>query len=68
MISEDIGEVVGLEPGNCIPKGRAFHRERGMLPVLKARKALSNRLEIGAVEGSLAIEAFIRQNNLKIME
>lgn len=60
--------VVGIEPGNCIPKGRIFHREHQMLPVLMARESLWNELEIGVVEGRCEIEHFIENKSLKIME
>lgn len=57
--------VVGLEAGNCIPKGRATLREMNVLPILKSRNSIYNRIEIGIICGIENIEAFILREHLK---
>lgn len=57
--------VVGLEAGNCIPKGRAWYREKDALPTLAARTSLRTRLEIGIIEGSNKLREFISLEQLK---
>lgn len=38
--------VVGLEPGNCVPMGRSWAREKGVLEYLKPGQRKSVSLEI----------------------
>ena len=55
--------VVGIEPANCWPDGRAAHRERGDLEYLEAGEKRNYDLEIGVVSGAkdvAELEARIR--------
>lgn len=52
--------VVGMEPGNCFPLGRKREREEGRLVTLKPGETRKITLEIGIVEGSQEIEAFMK--------
>lgn len=58
--------VVGLEAGNCIPRGRVNLRDMDALPILKARTSILNQMEIGIIEGEDKIQAFIKQENLNV--
>ena len=60
--------VIGLETGNCIPKGRKYHRLNNALPILQARSSVHNRIELGIVEDAEAIEDFISKENLTVKE
>ncbi len=44
--------VVALEPCNCIGLGRAKERENGTLAKLPAYSSITNRLKLGALDGS----------------
>lgn len=50
--------VVGLEPGNCLPLGRATERSEGRLRTLEPDEVQEFALEFGVLEGSQALEAF----------
>jgi len=54
--------VVGLEAGNCIPRGRKYARENGMLQTLKPHEHIVNELEIGIITGASGIEQFLKEN------
>lgn len=57
--------VIGLETGNCIPKGRKYHREHNKLPTLKAGEQIHNSITIGVIDNEHLIKEFIIDNNLK---
>ena len=42
---------LGLEPGNCLPMGRAFEKERGAWQFIEPQSARSFDLEVGVLEG-----------------
>lgn len=48
--------VVGLEPANCLPLGRAVERQRGALQFLEPGEVRKFRLELGVVGGQTALE------------
>lgn len=48
--------VVGLEPANCLPLGRATERERGTLQFLQPGEERSFQLEIGSASGEADFE------------
>lgn len=50
--------VLGLEPGNCAPVGRAKLRERGELPILAAGERKSFGVDVTVLDGPAEIEAF----------
>jgi hypothetical protein len=50
--------VVGLEPGNCLPLGRAIERREGRLQHLGPGEEKHIRLELGVLDGSQAIQTF----------
>lgn len=56
--------VVGLEAGNCIPRGRVYHRERGMLKELDGQQSIVNEIEIGLIEGKEQIISFLNKENI----
>ena len=58
--------VVGLEFGNCIPKGRGFLKDHDMLFTLQGFASVSNTLEIGVVEGNEDIYRFAERYDLNI--
>jgi hypothetical protein len=41
--------VVGIEPGNCLPRGRVYHREKGWLEMLEPGQEVRQMLEIGVI-------------------
>ena len=43
--------VLGLEPGNCLPDGRAVMREKGMLEILKPGETKIHHLKFEFTEG-----------------
>jgi hypothetical protein len=49
--------VGGVEPANCIGRGRAYDRERGTLQFLEPGEQRKHSLEIGVLDGGQAIEA-----------
>jgi hypothetical protein len=50
--------VMGLEPGNCYPEGRAAEREKGTLEYLEPGETKRIDLEIGILDGEKEIEQF----------
>lgn len=54
----DSDYVVGLEAGNCIPRGRSYHREKHMLQMLEPQASVVNELEIGIITGKDEIGSF----------
>ena len=54
--------VLGLEPGNCKPKGRLFHQNEGTLQYLEPGETKKVRLEIGILKDAQSIEKYIREN------
>ena len=56
--------VIGLEAGNCIPRGRQYHRERGMLQTLKGQAHTVCELEIGVVCGKEDIDSLLHEEGL----
>ena len=50
--------VVGLEPGNSLPLGRAVERRVGRLRTLEPGEVQKFHLEIGVLDGSQAIQSF----------
>lgn len=59
--------VVGLEAGNCIPRGRSYHRQKGMLRTLEAQQSITNELEIGIITGKTEICAFFKGENIQMV-
>ncbi|HEU4754149.1 MAG TPA: aldose 1-epimerase family protein, partial [Armatimonadota bacterium] len=53
--------VLGMEPANCLPLGRAAEREAGRLQYLDPRETRDYTLEIGALTSPEEIAAFERQ-------
>jgi len=53
--------VLGMEPGNCRPMGRAAEREAGRLVELEVGQEIAAGFEIGVVEGEEAIGELRRQ-------
>ena len=43
--------ICGIEPGNANMRGRAWHREQGLLESLGPRESRHFSLEVGVVEG-----------------
>jgi len=52
--------VLGLEPCNCLPEGRASERARGSLQVLEPGETREHSLEIGVLPDNAAIERLER--------
>ena len=50
--------VVGMEPGNCIPEGRATARKRGSLEFVEPGEKRTFHLEIGVMPSNNEIRAF----------
>jgi hypothetical protein len=50
--------VVGMEPANCLPLGRAVERNAGRLQYLEPRETREYNLEIGALTSVEEIDAF----------
>ena len=50
--------VLGLEPGNCLPDGRASERANGNLRILAPGEAVELDLELGILDGPEAIRRF----------
>ena len=44
--------MTGIEPANCELKGRAWHRERGLVPMLEAGATAAFDVEIRAAVGA----------------
>lgn len=61
----DSDYVVGLEAGNCIPRGRKYHREKGMLKMLSPGESVRNELEIGIIAGKNQIEELLKKEAVK---
>ena len=61
----DSDYVVGLEAGNCIPRGRRYHREKGLIKVLSPGESTENELEIGVVVGKKEIVLFLEKEDIK---
>lgn len=53
--------VMGIEPSNCLPEGRAKERERGMLPFINPGEVREFQLELGVLETREAIATFREQ-------
>jgi hypothetical protein len=53
--------VVGMEPANCLPLGRAAEREAGRLQFLEPRETREYTLEVGALTSPDEIDAFAAQ-------
>ncbi len=49
--------VVGLEPGNCLPLGRAVERSEGRLRFLAPGETQTFHLEFGVADGARAIDS-----------
>lgn len=54
--------VLGIEPGNCKPKGRAFHEKEGTLCMLAPGETRHVWVEIGILDGAAEIGAFRASN------
>lgn len=54
----EVDYVVGIEPGNCIPRGRVYHRQREMLRILTPGESVCANLEIGILPDAYAIVEF----------
>jgi len=52
--------VVGLEPGNCLPQGRAVERREGRLQHLEPGEVSEIHLELGVLDGQAEIAEFER--------
>jgi hypothetical protein len=50
--------VMGLEPGNCLPDGRALEREQGRLRFLAPGEVAEQELEIGILDGAEEMARF----------
>jgi hypothetical protein len=50
--------VVGMEPGNCVPEGRASARNRGVLKILQPGEKVKIDLEIGVLANNSEIKTF----------
>lgn len=61
----DSDYVVGLEAGNCFPRGRRYHREKGLIKVLSPGESTENELEIGVVVGKKEIVLFLEKEDIK---
>jgi len=57
--------VLGLEPGNCLPQGRAAERAAGRLVELEVGQEISAGFEIEVVEGAEALAALAQEARLK---
>jgi len=57
--------VIGLEAGNCIPRGRKYHREKEMIKMLSPGESIVNELEIGIVMGKREIQLFLDRENME---
>lgn len=57
--------VCGLEPGNCLPMGRAEERRAGRLVTLEPGESRSYRVEIGVVDSTAALEELKRKASLE---
>jgi len=53
--------VLGLEPGNCFPLGRAAERAAGRLVELEVGQQITAGFEMEVVAGSAALDALARQ-------
>jgi len=53
--------VLGVEPGNCLPTGRAKERAAGRLVELEVGQQLTAGFEIEVVEGKEAIEKLVKE-------
>lgn len=62
----DSDYVVGLEAGNCIPRGRKYHREKELIKTLSPGESVENELEIGVVAGKDEIVSFLKKENIEI--
>ena len=61
----DSDYVIGLEAGNCIPRGRKYHREKELIKTLSPGESIVNELEIGIVTGKREIERFLDKENME---
>jgi len=57
--------VTGLEPGNCVPLGRAAERAAGRLVELEVGQEITGGFELEVVEGSEALEGLAEEARLK---
>jgi len=53
--------VVGMEPGNCLPEGRASARKNGRLQYLEPRESRAFHLSINVLIGEQDIMSFAQQ-------
>ena len=53
--------AIGLEMGNCIPRGRRYHRDKKLLKTLPPQESIVNELEIGIVTGEKEIAALLKE-------
>jgi len=53
--------VLGIEPGNCLPLGRAAERAGGRLVELEAGQRITAGFEIEVVEGAATLEELMKQ-------
>ena len=53
--------VLGIEPGNCLPMGRAAERAAGRLVELEVGRQITAGFEIEVVEGKQAIEKLAKE-------
>jgi hypothetical protein len=51
--------VLGMEPGNCTPRGRLFHENDGTLEFLAPGEQKKVRLEIGVLKDARAIQGYL---------
>ena len=56
--------VLGIEPGNCLPMGRAAERAAGRLVQLDVGQEITAGFEIEVVEGKEAAEVLVREARL----
>lgn len=50
--------VVGLEPGNCIPEGRASARQSGRLQFIQPGEIKTVNIELGVLSGAEQVQEF----------
>ena len=61
----DADYVVGLEAGNCIPKGREFHRKNNALQILKPFESVETEMEIGIVSTKDDIQRLLKKERFE---
>ena len=53
--------VVGLEPGNCLPKGYAKSKENGMLDTIPPYESKTYEITYKILDGTEDISAYIKE-------